>query len=137
MRGGGAADPAPVCARRYVSLKVGKKKSVSTKSIKKTLNPQWNETFSFGGVLRELAASPLDLKVYDYDGKLANSMGMDDFLGSAQVYLGDLLNVRERGYAMPLEGKAAQGTLHVRAEWRERGAATAAYGAALPSNGIA
>ena len=78
----------------YVKLSlVGK--THKSKTIKKTLNPTWNETFGFTGTLRELTAQPLDLQAFDYDfGK------WDDKLGNASIDLSELRRLSEDARAM-------------------------------------
>jgi len=56
-----------------------------SKTIKKTLDPVWDQTFSFKGVLRTLFSEPLQLHVWDYD-----TFSRDDKLGHAAVELRDL-----------------------------------------------
>lgn len=52
------------------------KKSFQTKTIKKNLNPKWNETFEISGVShQDLEKSTIVLKLYDFD------IGLDDVLG--------------------------------------------------------
>ena len=46
MDRGGSSDP-------YCSVKLGRKKGC-TKSVKKSLNPRWNETLTFSGKLGEV-----------------------------------------------------------------------------------
>jgi synaptotagmin-1 len=53
-----------------------------TKIVHKSLNPVWEETFSFAGVLHELLSCPLRLRLYDHD-----RLGRDDPLGEARVSL--------------------------------------------------
>ena len=67
---------------------MGKKKSVSTKSIKKTLNPQWNETKEFSGTLGEfLSGGDMLCRVFDKDFG-----SRDDAIGDLTVSLEPLRN---------------------------------------------
>lgn len=53
-----------------------------SKVVKKTLDPSWEEEFTFRGVLRELCAAPLQLHAFDHD-----LVGRDDRLGVATAEL--------------------------------------------------
>ena len=78
----GTSDP-------YVKVRVeagGKELKGETKVVKKTLNPAWDERISFVGVLGEFAATTLQLKLRDSDGKLAK----DDDIGEVDVPLAGL-----------------------------------------------
>ncbi|KAL1520983.1 hypothetical protein AB1Y20_022541 [Prymnesium parvum] len=67
----------------YVVAKLGKATKKS-KVIKKTLNPEWNETFEFGGVsLGDLIETSLSLHVWDYDGMMSRA----DDMGEVNVSL--------------------------------------------------
>ena len=76
-----------------------------SKTIKKTLDPVWDETFKWQGVLRELAAEPLQLHAWDYDFG-----SRDDKLGHASVDLRGLESDEMREYAVQL---SEQGTVHL------------------------
>jgi hypothetical protein len=125
---GGSSDP-------YVSLKLGKKKG-STKSIKKTLAPRWNETLKFSGALGELlGAGDLLVKVMDRD-----RFDSDDALGSLNVSLEPL----RRATKFELNDAALQGvksgTISLAVSWvpnAAKGAAAAAATAALDTEDAA
>ena len=56
----------------YCKVMLGESKEIEataqkTKTIKKTLDPTWDETFRFPGTLKALANEQLLLKVYDWD----------------------------------------------------------------------
>ena len=71
---GGTSDP-------YVVLQLGKTKHKS-KVIKKTLDPEWNETFDFVKLsLRELVESQLLLHAFDYDGRLSKADPLGEVTG--------------------------------------------------------
>ena len=82
--------------------------------IYKTLDPQWDETFLFKGVLFELTAQPLKVDAFDRD-----TFSKDDPLGSATVSLGALEMVDEKLYAPAL---SLQGVVYLHAQWRSDGA---------------
>jgi len=71
----GLSDP-------YCMLSMGRHRKTST-TIKKTLNPKWNEEFQFKGEIAKLG-SKLLLRMYDYD-----LVGFDDALGNAEVIATD------------------------------------------------
>ena len=74
MDSNGKSDP-------YVKLTINGKEKKS-KTIKKTLNPVWDESFQWSGVLRDLIAAPMSLVAMDYD-----FMSKDDPLGAVSVDL--------------------------------------------------
>jgi hypothetical protein len=56
----------------YCKVMLGESKQIEataqkTKTMKKTLEPTWDETFRFPGTLKALANEQLFLKVYDWD----------------------------------------------------------------------
>ena len=53
-----------------------------TKIVPKSLNPEWDESFIFPGVLHELLSCPLRLRLYDHD-----RLSRDDPLGEVRVSL--------------------------------------------------
>ena len=65
----GKSDP-------YVVVKCGGGKEQMSKVIYKTLDPEWNESFDFGGTLSKFLETGLLLKVYDKD-----RITRDDSLG--------------------------------------------------------
>ncbi|KAL1515824.1 hypothetical protein AB1Y20_002440 [Prymnesium parvum] len=80
-----------------------------SRTIKKTLNPIWDERFEFKGVLRDLTEEPLLIQAYDHDFG-----SRDDQLGTATVDLRPLENVHQ------LEVDAAlslQGRVHLNLAW--------------------
>ncbi|KAK4805148.1 hypothetical protein QYF61_021997 [Mycteria americana] len=72
-----------------------RKKKFQTKVRRKTLNPVFEETFSFGVPFAELPARRLHFSVYDFD-----RFSRHDLIG--QVVLDDLLEVAERGGEVPI-----------------------------------
>ncbi|KAK3550225.1 hypothetical protein QTP86_021250 [Hemibagrus guttatus] len=84
------AHLAPMDANGYsdpyvkISLKpdMGKKAKNKTQIKKKTLNPEFNEEFSYEIKHSELAKKTLDISVWDYDMGKAN-----DFIGIAKVMI--------------------------------------------------
>ena len=93
----------------YVKLSL-KGQQHKSKTIKKTLDPKWDEGFEFKGELRELISDPLQLHVFDKDWGSS-----DDKLGNASVDLREL-EVNQR---MPITSHLnTQGTVHLTVSWR-------------------
>ncbi|XP_039589028.1 synaptotagmin-3-like, partial [Passer montanus] len=65
-----------------------RKKKFQTKVLRRTLNPEWDETFSFGVPFAELPARRLHFSVYDFD-----RFSRHDLIG--QVVLDNLLEAAE------------------------------------------
>eukprot|EP00966_Prymnesium_polylepis_P294252 6795609-Prymnesium_polylepis.1 len=126
---GGTSDP-------YVEVQLGKMKRTS-RVIKKTLEPKWNEMLEFDTlgnaslssgtsavrapqqrrergdlVMREVQSTALVLNVYDKDNKLTG--GLDDKLGQVTVGLADLLSKDTATFDLPLLPK---GRLHFSVQW--------------------
>ena len=79
--------------------------------VKRSLEPTWDETFKFVGVLRELLAEPMQLHCLDRDYG-----SRDDKLGHAAVDLRALAHASgELELSVPL---SLQGAVHLRASWR-------------------
>ncbi|XP_014817526.1 PREDICTED: synaptotagmin-3-like, partial [Calidris pugnax] len=72
-----------------------RKKKFQTKVHRKTLNPVFDETFSFGVPLAELPLRRLHFSVYDFD-----RFSRHDLIG--QVVLDNLLEATERGDEGPI-----------------------------------
>ena len=89
----GKSDP-------YAVFKYNNKKIFKTKTIKKTLDPEWNEYFEFELVNRQ--HDKLVIDIYDWD------MGPneDDFLGSVVLKASDLEPMVARVQSLPLDGKS-------------------------------
>ncbi|XP_025425766.1 multiple C2 and transmembrane domain-containing protein [Sipha flava] len=68
----GLSDP-------YVKFKIGGRQIYKSKTVNKSLNPTWDETFTH---LLDDPFEPIQIKVFDYDWGL-----QDDFMGAAQVTL--------------------------------------------------
>ena len=96
----------------YVKLSLAGQQHKS-KTIKKTLNPKWDEYFEFKGVLRDLLAESLQLHVFDWD-----MVGKDDKLGNASIDLRALRGTRERDYVADL---SMQGRVHLHVSWAAQG----------------
>lgn len=98
----GLSDP-------YVKLSLNGEHRKS-RTIKKTLHPVWEETFSFSGTLGTLVREHLRLVVMDYD-----ALSSDDLLGNASVDLaGDWYPTGERSFSVSLD---TQGTVFLQAWW--------------------
>lgn len=98
----------------YVKLSLAGQ-SHKSKTIKKTLNPQWNETFEFSGVLRDLLAEALQLHVFDWDRATK-----DDPLGNASVDLRPLRRARQHDFTAEL---SEQGRVYLHVSWAAQGQA--------------
>lgn len=82
----GLSDP-------FVKLNISgdKKKEKKTKTIKKSLNPEWNETLTIDGIsVQQIAEQRLELSVWDWD-RVSGS----DFMGGCSWSLQEL-NVAEK-----------------------------------------
>ena len=77
----GKSDP-------LVKLSLGKK-TFTSKTIMKTLEPRWNSTFEFDTTQGVLASQPLKLSVFDWDP--ISSLGRKTSLGHASIDLSPLL----------------------------------------------
>ena len=123
----GLSDP-------YCMLRFGKIKRQS-KTIRKTLDPKWNEEFEFKGDRAKLGTQ-LDLKLYDWD-----RIGRDDALGDAKVDLSECLAKPHEMIEFPevtVEGKDAKGFVTLKATCvcraRSRLLSTRAHVAGAASN---
>ncbi|NXT23467.1 SYT3 protein, partial [Syrrhaptes paradoxus] len=80
-----------------------RKKKYQTKVHRKTLNPDFDETFTFGVPLAELPARRLHFSVYDFD-----RFSRHDLIG--QVVVEDLLEATEKGLEVPVWRDIAEGS---------------------------
>ncbi|NWI24392.1 SYT3 protein, partial [Sula dactylatra] len=80
-----------------------RKKKFQTKVHRKTLNPVFDETFSFGVPFAELPARRLHFSVYDFD-----RFSRHDLIG--QVVLDNLLEAAERGAEVPIWRDIVEGS---------------------------
>lgn len=121
----GLSDPyAKLTIKGTTSRKKAEQKS---KTIKESLNPVWNQTFSWEGTLAALTDEPLHIEVYDWDSIM--KLKKDDFLGSCDVHLSSLLRTPELpDFAVPLRDASSgaaststtssrYGTIVLRARW--------------------
>ena len=81
----------------------------TSKTVKKTLNPRWDEHFEWRGSLRELLAAPLQLSLFDYD-----MLSKDDRLGEASIDLRRLAHAPRCDATVPLN---TQGRVHLSCSW--------------------
>eukprot|EP00817_Percolomonadidae_sp_ATCC50343_P005671 CAMPEP_0117421960 /NCGR_PEP_ID=MMETSP0758-20121206/2908_1 /TAXON_ID=63605 /ORGANISM="Percolomonas cosmopolitus, Strain AE-1 (ATCC 50343)" /LENGTH=674 /DNA_ID=CAMNT_0005204319 /DNA_START=1385 /DNA_END=3406 /DNA_ORIENTATION=- len=70
--------------------------SQKTKTISKTQNPQWNETFKF--MVKEAASDQLVVEIYD-----ADTFSKDDFLGIAHIPLNKVVKGKEQMLSIEIE----------------------------------
>uniref|UniRef100_A0A8C1YPC8 Uncharacterized protein n=1 Tax=Cyprinus carpio TaxID=7962 RepID=A0A8C1YPC8_CYPCA len=77
MDSNGYSDP---FVKIHLKPDMGKKAKYKTQIKKKTLNPEFNEEFSYEVKLAELAKKTLDISVWDYDMGKSN-----DFIGGCQL----------------------------------------------------
>ncbi|XP_026104718.1 rabphilin-3A [Carassius auratus] len=77
MDSNGYSDP---FVKIYLKPDMGKKAKNKTQIKKKTLNPEFNEEFSYEVKHAELAKKTLDVSVWDYDMGKSN-----DFIGGCQL----------------------------------------------------
>ncbi|XP_058684862.1 synaptotagmin-3-like [Poecile atricapillus] len=80
-----------------------RKKKFQTKVLRRTLNPEWDETFSFGVPFAELPARRLHFSVYDFD-----RFSRHDLIG--QVVLDNLLEAAEARPEVPIWRDIQEGT---------------------------
>lgn len=104
----------------YVKLTIDGQLQKS-KIIKKSLDPQWRQDFSWAGTLRQLTAEPMRLQVWDSD-----TFTSDDNLGSASVDLSSLQPGEQRDLVVPLTD--GRGTIYLVARWSEDGSHVHAIG---------
>ncbi|XP_051062409.1 extended synaptotagmin-3 isoform X1 [Phodopus roborovskii] len=97
---GGKSDP-------YAKVSIGLQHSRS-RTIYKSLNPTWNEVFEF--MVYEVPGQDLEVDLYDED------TDRDDFLGSLQICLGDVMTNRVVDEWFVLNDTSS-GRLHLRLEW--------------------
>ncbi|KFO32753.1 extended synaptotagmin-3 isoform X2 [Fukomys damarensis] len=79
-----------------------------SRTIYKNLNPTWNEVFEF--MVYEVPGQDLEVDLYDED------TDRDDFLGSLQICLGDVMTNRVVDEWFVLNDTIS-GRLHLRLEW--------------------
>lgn len=94
-----------------------------TRTIKRDLNPIWNETIRFSN-----EGDDLEINVFDYDVKSAN-----DFLGRVIISEQTLLSGTGSRKRLALTGPKAQGTIDVSFSFRDRSTAAAAQAAGYPA----
>ena len=84
----GKSDP-------FVKLSLGKK-TFTSETIMKNLEPLWDSNFEFQTTQDVLASSPLKLSVYDWDplGTIHSPLSRHDSLGHASIDLSPLLTSR-------------------------------------------
>lgn len=105
------ADNVPAADRSgysdpYTLIYLNGEKAFKTKTVKKTLNPVWNEKFEVEVLSR--TAADFVFEVYDWD----IGPGDDDFLGRVKVDLTKLEPMTPLNLTLPLVGES--GTLSVR-----------------------
>eukprot|EP00069_Balaena_mysticetus_P017175 bmy_10297T0 len=96
----GKSDP-------YAKVSIGLQ-HFRSRTIHKNLNPTWNEVFEF--TVYEVPGQDLEVDLYDEDPD------KDDFLGSLQICLGDVMTNRVVDEWFALKDTTS-GQLHLRLEW--------------------
>ncbi|XP_023116295.2 extended synaptotagmin-3 isoform X4 [Felis catus] len=96
----GKSDP-------YAKVSIGLQ-HFRSRTIYKNLNPTWNEVFEF--IVYEVPGQDLEVDLYDEDPD------RDDFLGSLQICLGDVMTNRVVDEWFVLNDTTS-GRLHLRLEW--------------------
>ncbi|XP_073088491.1 extended synaptotagmin-3-like isoform X6 [Manis javanica] len=96
----GKSDP-------YTKVSIGLQNSWS-RTVSKNLNPTWNEVFEF--IVYEVPGQDLEVDLYDEDPD------KDNFLGSLQICLGDVMTNRAVDEWFVLNGTTSR-WLHLRLEW--------------------
>ncbi|ELR46709.1 Extended synaptotagmin-3 [Bos mutus] len=96
----GKSDP-------YAKVNIGLQ-HFRSRTIYKNLSPTWNEVFEF--IVYEVPGQDLEVDLYDEDPD------KDDFLGSLQICLGDVMTNRvvDEWFAL---NNTTSGRLHLRLEW--------------------
>ena len=113
---GGTSDP-------YVILDLSSIQRRSS-TVKRSIDPVWNETFQWNGVLRDLLDDGLIISVFDRD-----KHSRDDNIGMAHVSFDALFATREASLSCEL---SIQGTIHLEVKWQRAAAeAEAALAAGL------
>ena len=102
-------------ANPYVKFALGLI-TVSSKTHKKTLNPEWNQQLAVKNLpLQELLSKPMQLEVHDWD--VLNS---DAVLGVGEVDLRAQLEALEEGIDAVVtldDGQPTPGSVHLRLQW--------------------
>ncbi|VFV41891.1 extended synaptotagmin-3 [Lynx pardinus] len=96
----GKSDP-------YAKVSIGLQ-HFRSRTIYKNLNPTWNEVFEF--IVYEVPGQDLEVDLYDEDPD------RDDFLGSLQICLGDVMTNRVVDEWFVLKDTSS-GRLHLQLEW--------------------
>ncbi|XP_051841585.1 extended synaptotagmin-3 [Antechinus flavipes] len=96
----GKSDP-------YAQVTIGLQ-NFRSKTVYRNLNPTWNEVFEF--IVYEVPGQDLEVDLYDED------TDKDDFLGSLQINLGDVMKncVVDEWFVL---NNTRSGRLHLKVEW--------------------
>jgi len=94
----------------FVKLALGSEQYKST-IVKKSLNPEWNESFHWNGPKALLLGQSIMFNVFDYDGRFSKA----DRLGDAALPLAQFVLGSPQDVEIPLD---TQGTLEVSVMWR-------------------
>ncbi|ODQ65634.1 tricalbin [Nadsonia fulvescens var. elongata DSM 6958] len=98
----GKSDP-------YAIIKIDGEKVFKTKTVKKSLNPTWDE--SCEASIYSRAFNKVEVVVYDWD----MGPGDDDFLGSCLIDLSDIKIQHAQEMEMPLQGESRKsGSIRMR-----------------------
>ena len=110
-----------VCPPPLSATQAGGQKK-TTKTIWKTLNPEWMETFKLSGVLDDFMQSGLKLRIMDKD-----LFSKDDLLGHVVVDLKEVQTSAEREHtydqplSMPQKGVETRGNVVFHVKWIDAG----------------
>ena len=113
---------ARLCAPPPLSATQAGGQKKTTKTIWKTLNPEWMETFKLSGVLDDFMQSGLKLRIMDKD-----LFSKDDLLGHVVVDLKEVQTSAEREHtydqplSMPQKGVETRGNVVFHVKWIDAG----------------
>lgn len=90
-----------------------------TEIIYNNLNPQWNTKIQMDYFFE--SKQQLRFEIYDIDNNKTNNLARQDFLGSCECHLADIVTATDGALVMKLGGKGIIGELVVHAEEVDKG----------------